>query len=61
MIVLDAEGRGVDHPDYEPPCDISGSCEPFPEEEHLAEAMCRFCGGWRYKDHPFRGNWGTKP
>ncbi|HKT54532.1 MAG TPA: hypothetical protein VJP88_08765 [Caulobacteraceae bacterium] len=28
----DAKGRSADHPDYEPPCDVSGQCEPFEEE-----------------------------
>lgn len=56
--ILDASGLGLDDPHYEPPCDVSGNCEPFDGEEHHAEAMCRFCGGWRRRDYPFPGNWG---
>lgn len=47
-------------PDVEDPlCDIGGNCEPFPEEAHHTQAMCRYCGGWRYRDWPRDGNWGT--
>jgi hypothetical protein len=56
---LDAEGRPVDHPDYEPPCDVSGDCEPYDSERNETEAMCRYCGGWRRKDYPWPGNWGV--
>lgn len=45
--------------DQDPLCDLYGDCEPFPEEMHLDIAMCRFCGGERYKDYPTFGNWGT--
>jgi hypothetical protein len=56
---VDHKGRPFDHPDYEPPCDFDGICEPFPNEEHLPIAMCIWCGGTRYKDHPTPGNWGS--
>ena len=51
----------ADHPDYVPGCDISGRCEVDDEDERsgASEAMCVLCGGWRYRDHPHVGNWGT--
>lgn len=55
---LDADGRSADDPDYEPPCDVTGLCEPFEEEQDRDQAMCRFCGGWRRRDYPRPGNWG---
>lgn len=50
-----------DHPNYEPPCDVSGHCEVSEKDEQseASEAMCVHCGGWRYRDHPYPGNWGT--
>lgn len=49
----------VDTPEGDPVCDITGLCEPFEDEEDEAVAMCQHCGGTRYKNHPFPGNWGT--
>lgn len=43
------------------PCELHGDCEPHESDENNPEAMCRHCGGWRYKDSPTWGNWGTKP
>lgn len=52
----------VDDPDYIPACDISGKCEPCDEDElsDVDAAMCMHCGGWRYRNYPFYGNWGIK-
>ncbi|MEP3669950.1 MAG: hypothetical protein ABJN42_24840 [Roseibium sp.] len=49
-----------DHPDYVPGCNFSGRCEVSAEDEAsgCAEAMCVLCGGWRYRNHPYEGNWG---
>jgi hypothetical protein len=44
--------------DDEPRCEISGKCEPHPEESHKRIACCRWCGGERIRDYPFKGNWG---
>jgi hypothetical protein len=46
-------------PDVDPACDISGLCEPVDSERAETQAMCRHCGGWRYRDWPRIGNWGT--
>lgn len=45
--------------DREPACDITGLCEPFPEDEADNFASCMHCGGWRQKDYPRPGNWGV--
>jgi len=44
-----------------PGCDHSGRCEVSPEDEasSASEAQCVHCGGWRYRNHPVEGNWGT--
>lgn len=42
-----------------PLCDVSGLCEPHPDEARHTQAMCRHCGGWRYRDYPRPGNWGV--
>lgn len=44
-----------------PGCEYSGRCEVSDEDEasSAAEAQCIHCGGWRYRDHPTAGNWGT--
>jgi len=44
-----------------PGCDHSGRCEVSDEDEasSASEAQCIHCGGWRYRDHPVEGNWGT--
>lgn len=59
--VIDRTESPLDHPDYVPGCDISGHCEVSDEDERSGEveAMCVLCGGWRYRDHPYPGNWGT--
>lgn len=51
----------VDHPDYVPACDHHGDCEVSEEDEASGApaAMCIHCGGWRYRNHPYFGNWGT--
>jgi hypothetical protein len=49
----------MDTPEGDPVCDITGECEPFDDEADQPIAMCRHCGGERYRDHPFPGNWGT--
>lgn len=43
------------------PCDISGKCEVSDEDERSGaqEAMCIHCGGWRHRNYPRAGNWGT--
>lgn len=44
-----------------PGCDHSGRREVSQEDEasSASEAQCIHCGGWRYRDHPLVGNWGT--
>ena len=44
-----------------PACEYWGDCEASDEDEAagVMEAMCVHCGGWRYKNHPVSGNWGT--
>ena len=49
----------ADDADGNPLCDVSGDCEPWPEEAHETQAMCQHCGGWRYRDYPDGGNWGV--
>ena len=58
--IVDHLGIIPDDPDYYPPCDISGKCEPHELDLDESEAMCQYCGGWRYKDYPYFGNWGVK-
>lgn len=57
---VDNEGRTPEDIYYEPPCDVSGRCDVDPADEDKAEAMCIYCGGWRYRDHPVQGNWGVR-
>lgn len=49
----------ADDADGNPLCDVWGDCEPHPEERGQTQAMCQHCGGWRYRDFPTFGNWGT--
>ncbi|UTC28388.1 hypothetical protein GURKE_03680 [Brevundimonas phage vB_BpoS-Gurke] len=49
----------TDGEEGDPACAVWGNCEPFPEERLQLEAMCRHCGGWRYRDYPTVGNWGV--
>jgi len=44
-----------------PGCEYSGRCEVSGEDEasSASEAQCIHCGGWRHRDHPVEGNWGT--
>lgn len=49
----------ADTEDGDPLCDISGLCEPWPQEVYRTQASCQHCGGWRYRDYPRPGNWGT--
>lgn len=49
----------ADTPEGDPLCDVSGLCEPLPCEADQTQAMCQHCGGWRYRDYPRPGNWGT--
>jgi len=51
----------TDDEEPEPLCDISGRCRPYDEDENQDIAMCRYCGGERYRDYPFPGNWGQRP
>jgi hypothetical protein len=50
-----------DRPNNDPACDYWGDCEASDEDEAagVLEAMCMHCGGWRYRNHPVSGNWGT--